>query len=156
MGFVYGPRYHASFRDLMEDYSSDEVSDESGSSQDDAMNPVDATIEAEFHHFIQQQDVVYEVNRPAQGYSRWSDEESVESFPPSQDFSNPNIYDAEDEDSDHEMSDEEAEHGSDWLEIAAQDNVPLESAPLENAPLDSDTSQIDTDCTTEIESCEEK
>ena len=125
------------------------------------MNPVDATFEFEFHHFIQQQDVLYEVNRPVQGYSRWSDEESVESFPPSQDFSNPNIYDAEDEDSDQEMSDGEAEHGSDWLEIAAHDNVPLESAPLENAPLenaplDSDTTQIDTDCTTDIESCEEK
>ena len=80
---------------------------------------------------------MYKVNQPAQGYSRWSVEESVESFPPSPDSFNPNIYNADIKDSDHEMSDGLAEGGSDWLEIAiaAHGNVPLGRLPLIRIPL---------------------
>ena len=132
MGFGFGPRDQANFRELMEDHSSEEFSDEPLSSQDDGWmeNPVDAHVEAEFRQFIQQGAVLDEVNRPGEGYSIVSDDESLDSFLSST-SSSPNIsYDADDEDSDQEMSDGEAE----------------------NVPLESDSTQIDTDCTT---SCEE-
>ena len=69
MGFAFGPRDEANFRELMEDHSSEEFSDEPLSSQDDGLmeNPVDAIVEAEFCQFIQQGAVLDEVSRPEQG-----------------------------------------------------------------------------------------